>query len=234
MKAIITSVILIGALTLTLFGQNIVDAIRGIEVSGTAERMVVPDELTFRITLAERIGGRGKITIEQQEAQFRSELEKIGIDLAKDLSIYDVSARYVRQRRVRDVLASQDYRLMIRDLAKVALLQDIADKINVSSLDLVVAENSRIDDIRRELRIEAIKAAKTKAEYLMAAIGGKVGSAIYVREIDSEVPDISDRMQYQSLGGYAANAAANTAYSRPLSFAPEKVRMIVLARFEIQ
>ena len=229
MKAIITSSILIGALTLTLFGQNIVDAIRGIEVTGTAERMVVPDELTFRITLAERIGSRGKVTIEQQEAQLRSELEKIGIDLAKDLSIYDISARYVRQRRVKDVLARQDYRLIIRDLNKVAPLQDIADRINVSSFDLVVAENSRIDDIRKELRIEAIKAAKTKAEYLMFAIGGKVGSAIFVKEIDGE---ISTYNKYQ----YAANTAvaANTTYSQPLSFAPEKVRCLIIARFEIQ
>ena len=234
MKAIITSAILIGALTLTLFGQNIVDAIRGIEVSGTAERMVTPDELTFRITLTERMGSRGKITIEQQEAQFRSELEKIGVDLAKDLSIYDISARYVRQRRVKDVLARQDYRLIIRDLNKVALLQDVADRINVSSLDLVVAENSRIDDIRKELRIEAIKAAKAKAEYLMLAIGGKVGSAIFVKEIDNEVPDLSDTLPYYRYSANAANTAANSVYSQPLSFAPERVRCLIIARFEIQ
>lgn len=235
MKAIITTTILIGVLTLTLFGQNIVDALRGIEVTGTAERMVIPDELTFRIRLAERMGSRGKITIEQQEAQLRTELEKIGVDLAKDLSIYDISARYVRQRRLKDVLASQDYRLIIRDLNKVAPLQDLADRINVSNLDLVVAENSRIDDIRKELRIEAIKAAKTKAEYLMLAIGGKVGSAIFVKEIDNEVPDISDSMPRGYM--YSANAAAsaaNTTYREPLSFAPEKVRCVILARFEIQ
>lgn len=234
MKAILTTFMLIGALALTLFGQNIVDILRGIEVSGTAERLVVPDRLTFRITLAERLGTRGKITIEQQEAQLRTELEKIGVDLAKDLSIYDLSARYVRQRRLRDTLATQDYGLVIRDLDKVALLQDLADKINVSSLDLVIAENSRIDDIRRDLRIEAIRAAKTKAEYLMRAIDGKVGSAIFVKEIDDEAPDVYDR-RYQYLG-YATNAVSNSATRpiQPLSFAPEKVKCVVLARFEIQ
>ncbi|MFM9905116.1 MAG: SIMPL domain-containing protein [Pyrinomonadaceae bacterium] len=231
MKAIILSTILIVGLALTIFGQSVVDAIRGIEVSGTAERMVVPDELTFRITLTERMGSRGKITIEQQEAQFRGELEKIGIDLAKDLSIYDISARYVR-RKVRDVLASQDYRLVIRDLNKVAPLQEIVDKINASGLDLVIAENSHIEDIRRELRVEAIKAAKTKAEYLMAAINGKVGTAIYVKEVNYDIPDYERRPQYYS---YNTAAPANVSgYSRPLSFAPEKVRMVILARFEIQ
>lgn len=76
MKAIIAATFLIVVLTLTLFGQDIVDAIRGIEVTGTAERMVIPDELTFRIALAERMGTRGKITIEQQETQLRLELER--------------------------------------------------------------------------------------------------------------------------------------------------------------
>lgn len=232
MKAIITTAILIFALTLTLFGQRIVEAIRGIEVAGTAERMVVPDQLTFRITLAERLGSRGKFTIEQQEAQLRTELEKIGVDLAKDLSIYDISARYVRQRRLKDVLARQDYRLVIRDLNKIAPLQDLADRINVSSLDLVIAENTRLDDIRRELRIEAIKAAKTKAEYLMQAIGGKVGNAIFVKEIDNEVPDFEYADSYRYAN--AASAAANVAYMPSLSFAPEKVRCIIIARFEIQ
>lgn len=229
MKTIITTVILLLVLTLSLFGQNIVDALRGIEVTGTAERMVIPDELTFRITLVERMGTRDKVTIEQQEAQLRTELEKIGVDIAKDLSIYDISARYVRQRRLRDTLARQDYRLVIRDLNKVAPLQDVADRINVSSLDLVVAENSRIDEIRRELRIEAIKAAKAKAEYLMSAIGGKVGSAIFVKELDESVRTSPNYY-------YPANAmsAANTSYTQPLSFAPEKVRMVILARFEIQ
>lgn len=158
------------------------------------------------------------------------------MDLAKDLSIYDISARYVRQRRLKDVLASQDYRLIVRDLNKVAPLQEIADRINVSRLDLVVATNSRIDEIRRELRIEAIKGAKTKAEYLMSAIGGKVGSAIFVKEIDNESLNIFEKRNQYSY--YSANAMSNAAvrsiYGEPLSFAPEKVRCVILARFEIQ
>lgn len=176
------------------------------------------------------MGSRGKITIEQQEAQLRTELEKIGVDLAKDLSIYDISARYVRQRRLKDTLNKQDFRLVIRDLNKVAPLQELADKMNVSSLDLVVAENSRIDDIRRELRIEAIKAAKAKAEYMMSAIGGKVKNAIFVKEVDENTRYL-EQPTYYGMANTAANAAA---YEAPLSFAPEKVRMVVLARFEIE
>ncbi|MEZ5424592.1 MAG: SIMPL domain-containing protein [Pyrinomonadaceae bacterium] len=232
MKTIFATLAILSVLTVTLFSQDIADALRGIEVVGTAERMVVPDELTFRITLSERGTGRSKITIEQQEAGLRTELEKVGIDVAKDLSIYDVSARYFRYRRTRDVLATQNYRLVIRDLEKVAKLQEIADKLNVSSLDLVLAENAHIEDIRQELRIEAIKNAKAKAEALMQAIGGHVGNAIYVKEVVPEAP-----RYFESPYAYAANAA-NAAFdstvTHPLSFAPQKEKMTILARFEIK
>ncbi|MBV6495713.1 MAG: SIMPL domain-containing protein [Acidobacteria bacterium ACB1] len=227
MKTILGTLAILSILTVTLFGQEIADAIRGIEVVGTAERMVVPDELTFRITLAERTMGRSKVTIEQQEASLRTELEKIGVDVAKDLSIYDISARYVRRRRASDVQATQDYRLVIRDLTKVAPLQDLADRINVSRLDLVIATNSHIEDIRRELRIEAIKAARAKAEYIMSAIGGHVGSAIFVKEV---VPGESRYV----FDGYAYANAVNASVIQPLSFAPEKETVTIIARFEIK
>jgi len=229
MKTIFATLAILSILTVTLFGQDIANALRGIEVVGTAERMVVPDELTFRITLTERGTGRSKITIEQQEAGLRTELEKIGIDVAKDLSIYDVSARYFRYRRTRDVLATQNYRLVIRDLEKVAKLQEIADKLNVSSLDLVLAENAHIEDIRQELRIEAIRNAKAKAEALMQAIGGRVGNATYVKEVVPEAP-----RYFESPYAYAANAASNSPLTQPLSFAPQKEKMTILARFEIK
>lgn len=227
MKTILGTLAILSILTVTLFGQEIADAIRGIEVVGTAERMVVPDELTFRITLTERGAGRSKVTIEQQEASLRTELEKIGVDVAKDLSIYDISARYVRRRRASDLQATQDYRLVIRDLTKVAPLQDLADRINVSRLDLVIATNSHIEDIRRELRIEAIKAARAKAEYIMSAIAGHVGSAIFVKEV---VPGESRYV----LDGYAYANAVNASVIQPLSFAPEKETVTIIARFEIK
>ncbi|MBX3293392.1 MAG: SIMPL domain-containing protein [Acidobacteria bacterium] len=234
MKAIITSSLLLFALTISLFGQQIVEAIRGIEVSGTAERMVEPDELTFRIGLAERMGTRGKITIEQQEAQLRSELQKIGIDTDKDLSIYDLTSRYVRLRRGRDVMARQNYRLVIRDLEKVAPLQDLADRINVEELYLVLAENSKIEEIRRELRIEAIRDARAKAEYMMQAIGGRIGKAIFVKEIAEDSPYDTQVYYGASNAAYSAANVAARSVVMPLSFAPEKVKIVVLARFEIQ
>ena len=91
---------------------------RTIEVSGSAERLITPNEFTFKITLVERIENKQKITIEQQEASLRNELANIGVDVTKDLSIFDVSSTYFRQKKIRDVLGTKDYRLKVRDLAR--------------------------------------------------------------------------------------------------------------------
>jgi hypothetical protein len=64
----------------------------------------------------------------------------------------------------------------------------------------------------------------------MSAIGGKVGSAIFVKEINEEVHPVYGF--YNTMA--ASNAMADTIYRPPLSFAPEKVRCVILARFEIQ
>src|SRR6185369_4835502 len=115
MKTVTIALLFISALTVTFYAQEKTDR-RIIEVSGSAERLITPDEFTFKITLNERIENKQKITIEQQEASLRDELSKLGIDVAKDLTIFDISSTYLRQKKVKDVLGTKDYRLKLRDL----------------------------------------------------------------------------------------------------------------------
>lgn len=208
---------------------------RVIEVSGSAERLITPDVFTFKITLAERIENKQKVTIDQQEAALRTELTKLGVDVAKDLSIYDISSSYFRQRKVKDVLGTKDYRLKLRDLNKIATLQDLADRINVAKLDLIDTESSEITRLRQETKIDAIKAAKAKADYLLGAIGQRTGNAVFIQEVDEETPRINN--------GYMANLQSNSVRvssgvlnpsDDSLSFTQIKLRYVILARFEIQ
>jgi len=101
---------------------------RVIEVSGSAETFVTPNEFTFKITVVERLEKKEKLTIEQQETSLRSELTNIGIDSAKDLSVFDISSNYIPRKKVREVLGSKDYRLKVRDIAKIAPLIELIDR----------------------------------------------------------------------------------------------------------
>ena len=236
MKKIITVLLCALALVGSIFAQDKPQP-RVIEVSGSAERYITPDIFTFKITLLERIENKQKITIEQQEAALRSELTKLGVDAAADLSIFDISSTYFRQRKIKDVLGAKDYRLKLRDLNKIASLQDLADRLNVAKLDLIDTESSEIARFRQETKIEAIKAAKSKAGYLLNAIGERPGKAVFVQEGAEETP----RSEYSN---YSANVTSNTisrgAFNAAdknddsLSFSQIKLRFVVLARFEIE
>jgi uncharacterized protein YggE len=220
---------------------------RIIEVTGSAETLIMPNEFTFKITLLERIENKQKITIEQQESKLKSELSSIGIDVEKDLSIFDISSNYNSYKKVKDTLGSKDYRLKLKDLEKIGKLQEIADRLNINRLDLIEATHSELTTYRKETKIEAIKAAKAKAEYLLGAIGEKVGKPVYIVEVNengnnnmliSSLTNSVVGLTTGVIGGVQLNAiveaAENKGQNVNLSFVKIKIRYEILAKFEIQ
>jgi len=238
MQKLIVLLGLFCALATGVMAQATKPETRLIEVSGSAERWVTPDEFTFKITLFERIENKQKITIERQEAALRNELSVLGVDVAKDLSVYDISSTYFRQKKIKDVLSSKDYRLKLRDLNKIARLQDIADKLNVSKLELEDSEHSEITRLRRETKMDAIKAARDKADYLLGAIGQRAGKAFYIQEVPDETPR-QNQYQYGLSANVTSNTISNSGRDRSvqddsLSFSQIRLRYVIVAKFEIE
>jgi hypothetical protein len=220
-----------------VFAQTIAEK-RVIEVTGSAETLITPNEFTFRITLVERIENKQKLTIEMQEIKLKDELTKLGLDVQKDLTIFDLTSFYVFRKKVKDTLSSKDYRLKLRDLNKIEKLQEIADRLNITTLDLIESTHSELTGFRRQTKMDAIKAAKAKAEYMLGAIGEKVGKAVFIQEI----PDEQERnyFNYGLMSNGRSNITSNTistdnqGSSDTLTFSKIKLRYAVLAKFEIQ
>lgn len=53
-----------------------------IEVTGTAEKEIVPDEIHIGITIREKYVNKVKVTIEEQEDKLKNAVSSLGIDLA--------------------------------------------------------------------------------------------------------------------------------------------------------
>lgn len=215
---------------------------RVIEVSGSAEQMIIPNEFTFKITLIERLENKRKVTIEEQETNLKSQLNTIGIDAAKDLLIYDLSSTYFRTKKMKDVLGTKDYRLKIRDLNKIALLQDLADQVNVAKLDLISTDNTEMVRYRKETKIAAIKAAQEKAQYLLEAIGARLGKPVYIDENTKEASFIIDGQEVSNFRNAGLNSNNNVPFNRQtsadsdstLSFSATRIRYVITAKFEIE
>ncbi len=64
-----------------------------IEVTGTAEMEIVPDQIYLNIILNES-DIKGKITLENLEKSMIKKLDTLGIDLNKDLAIIDLASNF--------------------------------------------------------------------------------------------------------------------------------------------
>jgi uncharacterized protein YggE len=220
----------------SLFSQNMVTDANIIEVTGTADTLIVPNELLFRIVLKEKIINKEKVLIAQQEAALKDALGKAEFDIDKNLNIYDVAAVYTNQKRSGDVVSSKIYQLKLTDPTKVEALQVIADELNVSQLDLISVSHTEIERFRKETKIRAMRAARDKATYLLESIGQKLGKPRFIQEI-TDVYDAQKWTESIERGYISANDYKSRSESlktgESLTFSRIKLKYNILAKFEI-
>ncbi len=153
-----------------------------IEIMGTAETEIVPDEIFVSITLQERSENREKLSIAKQEEQLKQSLKELGIDLSL-LTLNSADADYRRYKAIKtDVIISKSYVLKLSSAEQLSRVYEKLDKINVLDAYVMRVSHSKMQQFEKETRIKAIKAAKEKVDYLLEAIGQKAGNAIYINE----------------------------------------------------
>ncbi len=155
-----------------------------IEVTGMAEQEVVPDEIFVRIIIRERYVKGDKVTIESQEEKLKNYLREIGVDL-KDLYLENANADWVKiKRRTEDVLTQKDYVLKVASAKTVGQVFQQLEKMEITDAYILKVSHTKILELKKEVRMTAIKAAKAKAEYLLTAIGEQCGKPLIIREHD--------------------------------------------------
>lgn len=205
-----------------------------IEVSGKAEKEIIPDEIYVRILLQEKNESREKITIEQQEEKLRTAVSNAGIEL-KNLSVSDVNADYLKVRwKTKDVMTRKAYRLKTSTSQELRKLFTELDKIDVKDAGIDEVSHSKIDSLTRTVRIMAIKAAKDKATYLLAAINEKVGSCLVVREENPTFYIKAANIGNNNYGGYHARYSSFESTPEEVGFKKIKIEYSIYCKFEIK
>ncbi len=228
---------LFAACTLSMAAQNIglnpLETVPYIEVTGEGEMEFVPDEIFISFTLKERMDGKTKITIEQQERELKQKLQKIDFDL-KNLMLADASAGYTKIRwNKKDVIASKDFLLKVDKVSVLDQVFSILDEVKVLDADIFKTDHSQIEQFRKEVKILAVKAARDKAAYLLEAIGEKVGKPLFIQE--REVYDMEPRpMMVRGVANLKMEDSFVPEALPELSFKEIKLKYKVFARFAIQ
>lgn len=188
MKTIIAAA-LVSIFSLTAYAQNI-DTRKKIEVQGTAEAEVTPDILYIGMSLKEYFkdsANKKKVEIEELERQLQTAVLAAGIP-QENFTINNISSytTWWEKKKSPEFLARKQYRIKVTDLSKFNQIMSAVDPKGIEYSNIESYDYSKIETLKRDLKIKALQAAKDKATYLLTSIGSTVGSPLDIQEINNE------------------------------------------------
>lgn len=220
-------------LPIHIFAQSDFKDVANIEVTGTARMDIMPDEIYVSITLREREEGKTKFTVESQEKSLKEGLTKLGIALDQ-LSLSDSESDYVKIRfRKTEVVTTKSYTLKLGTAEEVSKVFEKLDELKIQDAYISKTERSDIVELRKQLRIDAIKAAKDKADYLLTAIGEETGHALEVRENNPSYLYNSFANNIQSYN-YIEEEASDLGGLPEIGFEKIRLEASIYVKFEIK
>lgn len=181
--------LLIGILTLGSFVNAQEVKKNAIEVTGVAEMEVEPDEIIFSIG----IKADNKNDLADNEKKMFEILKNAGVK-NEDIkfksmyqNIYSKTAKF-----------SKNYEFKVNAKANLSRVMEDLNQKWVTSLNVSEVKNSKIADFRKVVKINALKAAKEKADYLLESMGKKTGSPLEIVEIEDYTSDTVMPVAYKS------------------------------------
>ncbi|MGZ8552862.1 MAG: SIMPL domain-containing protein [Chitinophagaceae bacterium] len=208
-----------------------------IEVTGAAEMEVVPDEIYVSIVLREKNKNNDKWKIEAQEDNLLKKLKENSFDI-KNLSLSgaggDLQYQVFRKNRV---ITEKKLQMKVQNVGEVNKLFQILDELEIEDEDISKTSHSEIEKFRKEIKIEAMKAAKNKADYLLTAIGEQTGKPLVIREqVYTAYPTnlyANTALQEVVVTGYATRNQAK-GFEDAIAFTKIKIRYEIFAKFGIK
>ena len=214
-----------------------VDMRRKLSVSGSAETEVTPDIIYLSISLKEYLkdnNSKKKVDITTLETQLFNAIQNAGIPkenlMINNLSSYNYATE---KKKDPDFLVSKQYRLKVTDLNKWNAIIGAVDPKGVAYTNIDSYDYSKIEALKKELKIKAIQAAKAKGVYMAEALGDHLGSAIDVQEVNNEnYPQPMYRANVMMKSAYAGDAAESAAPE--IDFKKIKLNYVVNVVFELK
>lgn len=232
-------IIAMSCLTTAAFAQTETKPFpRVIEVTGSAEIEIAPDEVYLNVNLREYMKDKTtKVSLNEIDKEFQKALAALKIDL-KDVSIeganayYNYDYNYWRNEAKRtDFLASKVYVIKLPNLEKYNELMQKLDNKGIENAYLQRTDNSKIEEYRQQVKINALKAAKNKAKQMVESIGNQLGDVVFIREINGG--NMYQPVMYKTMSN-AAMDASNSGGGEPVQMQKIKIRYEVEAHFVIR
>ena len=206
--------------------------VKKIEVTGSAEIEITPDEIYLDIALREYKNKNTKVDMNALEIQLQKAVKDAGIS-SGDLTIANVFGtnyeQWTKKKKDPDFMARKQYRLKLKNLDKVNSILGAVDEEGIESVNISSYTHSKMEDYRKQVKTKALQAAKAKATYMLEAIGDNIGGVLEVQEINTDSYSDVQPVAFSNARLMAADAVAD-----PSAFKKIKVRAEVRAVFFIK
>jgi uncharacterized protein YggE len=223
---------LLSVFSLSALSQNI-DTRRKIEVNGSAEAEVTPDIIYIGMSLKEYFkdsNNKKKVEIEELERQLQSAVLKAGIP-QENFMINNISSynNWWEKKKTPDFLARKQYRIKVTDLTKFNEIMSAVDPKGIEYSNIESYDYSKMESLKKDLKIKAMQEARAKAEYLITSIGEKLGGALEIQEINNDAqPEI------MNFAKTVLRAASSEDSMPEIDFKKIKLNYQIRAVFEIR
>lgn len=227
MRRFILFILTMTTLFSTMEAQN-KDQYRYIEVTGTAELEVIPNEIYLSIQLNEA-DWKNRRSLEQLEQDVINAIRKLGIP-TENLSISGANSKLEKEFwRGKQIYGRKDYVLKLTEADKIGQVMRELEQKKIANVNLLKVDHSDMDKFKKEVKILAMKNAKEKADYLLEAIGEKTAKPIYIQERNYSPPTYRSNM-------YMAKSVDAAEYKKGYAIKFQEMKLIyeIFARFEIE
>ncbi len=198
-----------------------------VEVNGSSDTLVTPDEIFIKIILSEK-DSKDKISVEDQEKKMIGAFKQLSINIEKNLTNSDMSSNYKFHRfKEKEILKTKEYILKVSSADWVNKVFISLEKIGLSNASIYKVQRSDIESLKNICRMNAIKKAQSKAIALATPLHQTIGNAILIT--DNEPSIYYPVFRSMSVGAVADNNEENNEPN--IEFEKIKIEASVAVKF---
>lgn len=177
-----------------------------VEVAGSADTLVTPDEIYIKINISEK-DTKNKTSVEDLERKMFDALKAMGIDVEKNLTTSDLSSNFKTYfLKSKDIMKSKDYMLKVKDAVTATKVFIKLEDLGISNSSIDHVDYSKMEEMKNIMRTKAIENAKLRAIALTKPLQQDIGPAIFIS--DNEVYPIRPLAREAKLNLYQASDSA--------------------------
>ena len=201
----------------------------------TYTTQVSPDKIVLSIVLSEE-NTRGKVSLETLEKRLESVLLENKVDIKKQLTLNDLSSNFKDYfLRKTDVQKTKNYQLEVYDAITAGRILRSLESKEISNVQLLKTEYSKLEELKIELRGKAIKKAKVQAEEMVGSLNQTLGAAIFISDLETNISGAFNRRNSRlNVSGLNTVFAESEAADLDIGFDKIRVDATVTVYFELK